>query len=95
VTLRFHLHPAVKAMQARNGEDVVLLLPDKTAWKFTARGGALGLAESVYLADPDGPRKSQQIAVRLHGHTAKWAFKRLEKIQRAKPSTDAADELPF
>ena len=59
--LRFHIHPAVNARLAE-GEDLVLLdLPGGRSWVFQAQGGTMRLAESVHLANPEGPRRTMQI----------------------------------
>ncbi len=96
--IRFHLHPAVKASAVRKGANIVLLLPNKFAWQFSASGGALTLEESVFLGDERGPRKSQQIVIR--GNTAstdtvKWALKRVKKSVGADNSQEESLLLPF
>jgi len=62
-TIRFHLHPSVGAATSRDGASVLLTLPDKSAWKFTARGAAMSLEESVLLASSRGLRRSRQIVL--------------------------------
>jgi uncharacterized heparinase superfamily protein len=52
--LRFHLHPAVKANLTQDGGSVVLVLPDRNGWRFSARGGRLRLEDSVYLLGRSG-----------------------------------------
>ena len=64
--IRFHLHPAVKASRLVAGHGVMLMLPSRQAWTFTAPEHQLELEESVYLAAPDGPRRTTQIVI--HGH---------------------------
>ncbi|MFW6076894.1 MAG: heparinase II/III family protein, partial [Hyphomicrobiales bacterium] len=61
--LRFHLHPAVRATVSQDGASVMLVLPDRNGWRFSARGGRLGLEDSVYLLGRGGPRRTQQIVV--------------------------------
>jgi uncharacterized heparinase superfamily protein len=65
--LRFHLHPQVKA-SARPVSDVGqgavnLILPNGALWIFEARDGAVSLEESIFLANPDGLRRCEQIVV--------------------------------
>ena len=97
-TIRFHLHPAVKATSNRKGTRIVIMLANKTAWQFSARGGALSLEDSVFLGEDSGPRKTQQIVIR--GATddtepVKWSLRRVEKSAAA--ACDAVDmpRLPF
>jgi uncharacterized heparinase superfamily protein len=80
--LRFHLHPAVKAIASKDGASVMLQLPNKAGWTFTVRGGVLRLEDSVYLPGRVQPRRSQQIVVRgVVGRPGRinWAFKRIAK----------------
>ena len=48
-TIRFHLHPGVKATLTRKEARIVIMLPNKTAWQFNARGGTMSLEDSVFL----------------------------------------------
>jgi uncharacterized heparinase superfamily protein len=78
--IRFHLHPAVKATLAKGGASVVLLLSNRSGWKFSARGAAIRLEESICLWGRSGPRKTTQIL--LEGTVegpVNWAFKRIRK----------------
>jgi uncharacterized heparinase superfamily protein len=97
IVIRFHLHPSIRASQARNGNEAWLLLPNRSAWRFLVKGGEVSFEESVYLADPSGPRKTSQLVIRAEapGTTPiKWALRRIDK-----PKHQAADnerpELPF
>lgn len=73
--LRFHLHPAVKAMRLENGQEVVLVAPDREAWTFTVDDGEVELEDSVYLATTDGPRRTTQLVVYGGGDArARWRF---------------------
>ena len=97
-TVRFHLHPSVKASLVRNGVKIVLVLPNRAAWAFTTRGGNVSLEESIYLADADGPRKTQQIVIRGtldSPATLKWALRRVEKSTAAEGERQDAPQLPF
>ena len=88
-TIRFHLHPAVKATLAMDGASVVLLLPNRSGWKFSARGAVIRLEESICLWGRTGPRKTAQIL--LTGMVAgpvNWAFKRIRKNPAAADSDD-------
>ncbi|MBC8036643.1 MAG: heparinase II/III family protein [Rhizobiales bacterium] len=96
--IRFHLHPAIKASANRKGAAIILLLPNKEAWQFSARGGAMMLEESIYLASGAGPRHSWQIVVRGAAQASariNWAFRKLERQARHNGATGAAPQLPF
>lgn len=80
---RFHLHPSIKANMSKDNQSILLMLPDRTGWKFSARGAQVALEESVYFADRDVPHRTLQIV--LSGKTAgscavQWAFKAIEKV---------------
>jgi uncharacterized heparinase superfamily protein len=80
VTLRFHLHPDVRAGLVQNGTAVHIRTPDSSGWRFQVAGASLDLGESVYLGEPERMRRSQQIvlATRTNPHRTivKWALKR-------------------
>ena len=56
--VRFHLHPSIKANRVADGHGAMLLLPNKEVWTFNAYDDRVDLEESVYLAGPDGPRRT-------------------------------------
>lgn len=96
--LRFHLHPAVKATVSKDGASITLMLPNKSGWRFSSRGAAMTLEDSVYLAGQPEPRRSHQIVLRgIADPAAKvnWAFKRLEKRASKGAEDKPAPELPF
>jgi len=75
--VRFHLHPTVKANRLTDGHGVMLVLPNKEVWTFDAYEERVEIEESVYLAGPDGPRRTVQIVI--HGHAREvprvhWTF---------------------
>ncbi len=80
--IRFHLHPSVRATLSQDGASAMLLLANKTGWRFSARGCQLKLEESVYLPENGRVRKTYQLVLRgIAGRPDKvhWAFKRIEK----------------
>ena len=96
--LRFHLHPAVKANVSKDGASVVLVLPDRHGWRFSARGGRVRLEDSVYLLGRGGPRRSQQIVVvGIVGRPDRinWAFKRIDKRPTPQPARGPVEVLPL
>lgn len=96
--LRFHLHPSVKATLSKDGETVMLILANRTAWRFAAKGCVIDLADSVYLAGLPQPRRTQQIVLKgvIGRHDqVNWAFKRLAKRDKRDTRGNAAPQLPF
>jgi len=94
--VRFHLHPSVRATISQDGASAMLLLANKTGWRFSARGGQLKLEDSVYLPENGRVRKTYQLVVRgFVGNTGKvmWAFKRIEKRKGIKSKSDAPQLL--
>ena len=97
-TIRFHLHPGVKATLGRKETRIAIMLPNKTAWQFNARGGIMALEDSVFLGDALGPRKTQQIVIRGSTVTASpvnWALRRLEKSAATPDDRVEMPQLPF
>lgn len=81
-TIRFHLHPSVSATISRDGASAVLMLADKSGWRFSARGAQLKMEESVYLPQDGRVRKTVQLALASdtsRNTKVQWAFKRIEK----------------
>ena len=97
--IRFHLHPGVRATRAKDGNNILLSLPNHVGWRFNASGARVTLEDSIYLADSETPRRSRQIVI--HGHVrdtpvVKWAFKKMSKAApRQERPDDQAPLLPF
>ena len=93
--LRFHLHPAVKATRLADGHSAMLLMPNKEVWTFSAPEDRVDIEESVYLAAPDGPRRSAQIVV--YGRARKvmrvqWTFAQASAGTAAAARRDRSEE---
>ncbi|MDB5600955.1 MAG: Heparinase II/III-like protein [Xanthobacteraceae bacterium] len=96
--VRFHLHPSVKANRLTDGHGVMLVLPSKETWTFSAYEDRVELEESVYLAGQDGPRRTVQIVIYGRARTAprvQWAFVRAEAPTAARRSRGEEPELPL
>ncbi len=96
--IRFHLHPSVKASADRKGSEIMLLLPNKDAWQFSARGGLLSLEGSIYLVANGTPRGCQQIVIRgVAGgpERVNWAFRKLDRRARTAVPAEEPPRLPF
>lgn len=88
ISLCFHLHPDVRARLVDNGEGVLLTLPDGEIWLFAAEGHLAALEESIFFAGPSGPRRTEQIVLKVgerSGARVNWSFIRAgsEVEQRA------------
>lgn len=97
--VRFHLHPAIKANRLSDGRGVILLMPDKEVWTFATLADVVQLEESVYLAGPDGPRRTVQIVIYGHARSepaVRWSFRHTPPAQPgARPERADEPELPL
>jgi uncharacterized heparinase superfamily protein len=97
--IRFHLHPSVKASRLTDGHGVMLMLPNRQVWTFTAYEDRVALEESVYLAGPDGPRRAVQIVINGHAReTARvhWTFAHMERTEsNSRRDAEMEPELPL
>jgi uncharacterized heparinase superfamily protein len=98
--VRFHLHPSIKANRLTDGHGVMLMLPNREVWTFDAHEDRVELEESVFLAGPDGPRRTVQIVI--HGHAravprVHWTFSNVNATQAAarRRAEPAAPTLPL
>ncbi len=87
--VRFHLHPQVQVDRLDDPSTVLLGLPNGEAWAFVAPGQSIILEESVYLASPDGPRRTTQLV--LIGTLAEmprlvWTVLRTREAEMPRPS---------
>ncbi|HEV3183558.1 MAG TPA: heparinase II/III family protein, partial [Xanthobacteraceae bacterium] len=76
-SIRFHLHPSVKANRLSDAHGAMLVMANKEVWTFTAYEDRIDLEESVYLAGNDGPRRTVQLVI--HGRArnvmrVQWTF---------------------
>src|SRR5712691_11401774 len=97
--IRFHLHPAVKASRLSDGHGVMLMLPNRQVWTFTAYEDRVELEESVYLAASDGARRTVQIVI--YGEARKlarvhWTFAQVERPEAgSRRDAEMEPELPL
>jgi uncharacterized heparinase superfamily protein len=83
-SIRFHIHPSVRLTPYSELRSIVCELPDATRWVFAAPEGSIQIAESVFFAAPDGPRRCEQIVISAStGETMKidWSFQRLDPAE--------------
>jgi len=97
--IRFHLHPAIKANRLSDGHGVILLLPDKDLWSFGTYGERVEIEESVYLAGPDGPRRTVQIVIYGHARrhpVVRWSLRHTPPAMvPVRPDRAEEPELPL
>jgi uncharacterized heparinase superfamily protein len=92
-TIRFHLHPAVKATLSKDGKTIMLVSSNRAAWRFSARGPAPRLEPSICFAREGRHRSTLQIVMRGRVgdlERVNWAFKKIER----RPPAQAAIEAP-
>src|SRR5262249_47152350 len=96
--IRFHLHFAVKASRRTDGNSVLLVLPSKETWLFTAQNMRVELADSVFLSATDGPRRTSQIVVAGRARTSPrviWTFVHTSVTQADRRDGYSGPELPL
>jgi uncharacterized heparinase superfamily protein len=59
--LRFHIHPEVRVSRLEGG-GILLKLPNGEGWRFRHGGGALSIADSIYLGGA-AIRRSEQLVI--------------------------------
>ncbi len=95
--IRFHLHPSVKASRVNDGRTVLLILPGRESWLFTAPNMRVEVEESIFLSSSEGPRRTSQIVIADNARTFSrvlWTFLRADMPQpREEP--EKAPELPI
>jgi uncharacterized heparinase superfamily protein len=97
--IRFHLHPTIRATPLTDERGAMLMLADRDVWIFNAYEDVVELEESVYLAAPEGPRRTTQIVIYGKGRRAprvRWSFTRRGPAPGDAESTrDEQPELPL
>jgi uncharacterized heparinase superfamily protein len=90
--IRFHLHPNVKASRRTDGSSVLLVLPGRESWLFSAPNMEVEVEESVFLSATDGPRRTSQIVIADEVRALPrvvWTFIRAPQGQREKEREQA------
>jgi uncharacterized heparinase superfamily protein len=75
--VRFHLHPAIKATRLTDGHGVLLMMPNKEVWTFSAADNRVQVEDDVYLAGNGGPRRAVQLVITGEARAAPrvtWSF---------------------
>ena len=80
-SLRFHLHPNVKATVLQDRYSAILKPRRGSGWRFTCTDQVITLEESIYFDGDLPPRKTQQIlasgSLGNYGTTIKWRFSKI------------------
>lgn len=88
--VRFHLHPQVQASLLQGGSSALLRLPSGQGWRLRTAGGALEIADSIYLGTGAEPRRTVQLILRgttVPGTTTvKWAIRREKRADGTDPT---------
>ena len=95
--IRFHLAPGIRASRAQGGRVVMLVLPNREAWQFEASLAEAWLEDSVYFAATEGPRRSEQIVLKVPlGETpsVRWRFERLARGSEEAAAQRQAEPAP-
>jgi uncharacterized heparinase superfamily protein len=77
-----------------DGHGVMLLLPNQELWTFSAYEDQAELEESVYLAGPEGPRRTVQIVIYGRARMVsrvRWTFAQVD-AQGGAPEPGAGPE---
>lgn len=78
--LRFHLDPQVEASPTADGQGALLKLGGGGLWRFRARGGTVGIEDSLVVAGDGHPQPAQQLVVsgttEKTGASVNWSLKR-------------------
>lgn len=87
--IRFHLHPGVRVTVSQDSRSALLALPTRENWRLSVSGASLRPEESVYLADPKGARRTEQLVVsgQCGNETLiRWALRRegVERVPRVR-----------
>ncbi|MBB4041275.1 putative heparinase superfamily protein [Microvirga flocculans] len=94
--IRFHLAPGIKASRAQGGRVVMLVLPNREAWQFSATPVEAELEDSVFLATADGMRRTEQIVLTVRPGetpTVRWRFERMARTFSAEQQQEQTPEL--
>jgi uncharacterized heparinase superfamily protein len=78
---------------------VLLTLPDREAWTFSAFDDAVQIEESVFLAGADGPRRTVQIVIYGNARQrprVQWSFRHAPRTNQTRRETATEEpELPL
>ncbi|WP_445501164.1 heparinase II/III family protein [Microvirga sp. G4-2] len=94
--IRFHLAPGIRASRAQGGRVVMLVLPNQEAWQFTAIPVGAHVEDSVFLAAPDGMRRTEQIVLSIRPSetpSVRWRFERLARSLNPSQPGESTPEL--
>ena len=91
---RFHLHPSVRPSLIREGEGVMLALPNGEVWAFEASGLMVSIEESIFLAAADGRRRTEQLSIAFDAVATPRIAWRFSRVGAAATTTGRFRPLP-
>jgi uncharacterized heparinase superfamily protein len=80
----------IKATRLTDGHGVLLMMPTKEVWTFSARDDRVELEDSVYLAGTEGPRRTVQLVIRGNARATPrvlWTFEQSHSAALATAAT--------
>ncbi|MDP4594085.1 MAG: heparinase II/III family protein [Beijerinckiaceae bacterium] len=78
-TIRFHLHPSVRAGSIEAGHGALLVTADGQRWIFRCPCAPVSIEDSIFFAGPDGPRGTSQLVISgpvVPEQSMDWTFER-------------------
>ena len=75
----------------------MLVLPNQEAWQFTAGSAEAHVEDSIFLAAPDGMRRTEQIVLSIRPSetpSVRWRFERLARTFNPGQPTEMTEERP-
>ena len=85
--IRFHLHPLILCAPLPKKNQLLLRLPDGSAWRFIAGADSIALQESVYFGYQGQKKRSEQIVISFDGdedsleeakHIIRWSLRKIQ-----------------
>jgi uncharacterized heparinase superfamily protein len=96
--VRFHLHPSIRASKLADGHSVMLILPNRDVWNFSAYEDVIEIEDTAYLGGQDGPRRSFQLVIYGGARRAsrvRWSFNYAESVSIGRSARPETPELPL
>ena len=82
----------------KDGRTVLLILPGRESWLFTAPSMLVELEESIYLSASEGPRRTSQIVIADSARSfprVVWTFARADTPGQPRRETEPDPLLPI
>jgi uncharacterized heparinase superfamily protein len=92
-----HTEIAPQRPNCDDGHGVMLMMPNKEIWGFSAYDDVAEIEESVYLAGPDGPRRTMQIVIYGRARDVprvRWTFAHVDAVAPSAPASAGEASRP-